>query len=120
MKRSLKDLTTAVGDHFSYLIVYAPEFPKEDRTDADRECGRLLEMLREIERRAGNTPKKQWLRLSITETEQARESLAAADLPAANSLLHSAEEHFKAYLSGKRSRASFIAGPDGAVDRVED
>jgi hypothetical protein len=120
MKRSLKDLTAAAADHFSYLIVYAPEFPKEDQTDADCECGRLLEMLREIEARAAETPKKQWLRLTIKETEDARERFRAEDAGGANDMLHSAEEHFKAYLSGKRERGSFIAGPDGTIERVDD
>ena len=120
MKRSLRDLTAAAADHFSYLIVYAPELPNEDQADADSESGRLLEMLREIEARAAETPKKQWLRLSIKETEDARERFRAGDLGGANGLLHSAEEHFKAYLSGKRDKGSFIAGPDGTIKRTGD
>jgi len=116
MKRSLRALTTAAADHFSYLIVYAPDFPREDKTDVGREYGRLLEMLREIEGRAADTPKKQWLRLAIVETEQARDAHRARDATTANDLLHSAEEHFKAYLSGKRGSPGFIAGPDGTIE----
>jgi hypothetical protein len=120
MKRSLKDLTAAAADHFSYLIVYAPEFPKADQTDAEREGQRLLEMLREIEERAAETPKKQWLRLCIKETEDACERFRADDVGGANDLLHSAEEHFKAYLSGKRDKPGFIAGPGGTIERTDD
>lgn len=120
MMRSMKGLTAAAADHFSYLIVYAPEFPKEDQTDADRECGRLLEMLGEIEQRAADTPKKQWLTLSIKETDDARERFRANDPSGANDLLHSAEEHFRAYLVGKRAAPGFVAGPDGTIERTDD
>jgi hypothetical protein len=120
MMRSLKGLTAAAADHFSYLIVYAPDFPKEDETDAERECGRLLDMLREIGRRAADTPKKQWLLLSIKEMEEVRAKLGANDAAAANDLLHSAEEHFKAYLTGKRGTARFLAGLNGAAEQVDD
>jgi hypothetical protein len=112
-----EDLTGAAADHFSYLIVYAPDFPAEDKTDAGRECEHLLGMLHEIEERAGDTPKKQWLKLAIAETVQARSAFASNDSTAANNLLHAAEEHFRAYLTGKRVRPSFIAGPDGAVEK---
>ncbi len=114
----MKDLTGAAADHFSYLIVYAPEFPAEDATDVNRECQRLLGMLQEIEQRAGDTPKKQWLKLAITETVQARDAFASNDATMANDLLHAAEEHFRAYLAGKQARPSFIGGPDGTIEKV--
>lgn len=118
MKRSIRDLSTAASDQLSYLIVYAPEFPAEDQTTADRECERLLEVLREIAGRAASTPKRQWLVLAIAEVEQARGALRAGEPSAANDLFHSAEEHFKAYLSGRRAAPSFVAGPDGGVERA--
>jgi hypothetical protein len=117
MKQSIKDLSAAATDQFSYLIVYAPEFPPDDQTTSDRECDRLLGMLREIEGRAASTPKKQWLTLAITEVEQACTALRADQASAANDLFHSAEEHFKAYLTGKRAQATFVADPDGGVER---
>ena len=120
MKRSLKDLTNAASDHFSYLIVYAPDFPREDQTNTDRESERLLAMLREIEERSAETPKKQWLRLSINEAEDAREKFRVNEPVPANRLLHSAEEHFKAYLSGKQGKVSFVVGPNGATERVDE
>jgi hypothetical protein len=116
MKQSLRDLSAAASDQFSYLIVYAPNFPADDQTTADLECERLLGMLREVAGRAASTPKKQWLELAIIEVEQARMALRANQASAANDLFHSAEDHFKAYLSGKQAKATFVVGPDGGVE----
>jgi hypothetical protein len=118
MMRRLRDLTSAAADHFSYLLVYAPEFPEEDATDGEQECDRLLAMLRDIDGRTTATARRQWLRLAIKEVEDAREGFRSKSPEVANNLLHSAEEHFKAYVSGRRGRVSFLAGPDGTVERV--
>jgi len=118
MKRSVRDISASAADRFSYIIVYAPDFPSEDQTNADQQCGRLLDDLRELESRAAETPKKQWLLLTLTEVEQARLAFREGDVSAASSLLQSAEGHFKAYLSGKRAKASFIAGPDGTIEQT--
>jgi len=75
-------------------------------------------MLLEIKSRAADTPKKQWLTLAIAEVEQARAALSTSDASGANGLLHEAEDHFSAYLSGKRAKATFIGGPDGGVEQT--
>lgn len=117
-KIPLRELTAEVRDFFSYLIVYTPDFPAEDDTSVEKEFRRLLDGLREIHDRVADIPKKRWIGLAIQEVKEAEAAYLSGDERTGNTLLHSAEEHFKNYLEGKRATTTFVVDADGQAKKT--
>lgn len=104
---------------FNHILLCAPNgFPPEEGTDLQKEFARLLDRLRDILRRVRYPQARQWIQLSIGETEEALVAYVSGDDKKGSDLIQSAEEHFKAYLEGKKASPTFIAGPNGQLEKA--
>jgi len=104
---------------FNHILLCAPnEFPQEEGTNLQKEFARLLDRLKDILNRVNHPQARQWIQLSIGETEEALGAYLAGDEKKGSDFIQTAEEHFRNYLRRKKARPTFIAGPEGDIEKA--
>ncbi len=114
---NVNEKSRRILDHFSYVLVYAPDFPIEDGTDLEAEFARLLKWIRDLQDTLQDAHRKRWIEISVQEIEESLSYYRAGDRNKGGVLLQSAEEHFKRWQEGKGPKPTFLVGPRGETER---
>lgn len=100
-----------IRDRLAYLMMYAPDFPSEDRTSVPKEREELLSLVAGYERDYSNAAKHPRFSLFKSEVAAAFEG-AAVGASETTRLFQTAAERFEE-TSQPPSGPNFIAGPSG-------
>jgi hypothetical protein len=120
---SPKDLDRRVatlGDRLSYVLLYAPDFPREDETTVEHEFDKLVEQVHTLWKEVQDVERRGWLDLLGRELVEAKAAFVEGDTKKGACLIQSAEERLASWHSRKRVRSTFIVGPDGDTKKVDD
>ena len=115
------DLRSQVGrlrDRLSYVLLYAPDFPAEDRTTLSQEFKHLLADVHQLWSRVQDASRRKWLDLLAAELVEARQCFERGDSRGACGLIQSAEERLADWFSNTRSRPTFVVDPDGKARKA--
>lgn len=119
-KRDLNRRIMAIGDRLSYVLLYAPDFPKEDATTVEQEFDKLLGQVHALWNEIQDVERRRWLDLLGRELVEARAAFLGGDTKGGCALIQSAEERLASWRSQKRMRADFIVGPAGDVRKADE
>jgi hypothetical protein len=100
-------------DHFSYILLQGLDYPTTMGQTLDAVFTGLLSGIDVCIREARQEDSRRLLQIARQEAEQALKRYAAGDLHGGSDLLQQAEAHFEVGVSGKKIRATFVAGPTG-------
>lgn len=105
---------------FNHILLCAPNaFPLEEATSLEKAFARLLDRLKDIFHRVRYPQARQWIQLSISQTEEALAAYLSGDDKKGSDLIQAAEEDFRSYLKGKKARPTFVAGPSGEAEKLK-
>jgi len=120
---SRKDLDRRVSglrDRLSYVLLYAPDFPKEDATTVEQEFDTLLAQVHALWNEIQDLERRRWLDLLGRELVEARAAFLEGDTKKGCSLIQSAEERLANWQSREKTKATFIVGPAGDAKKADD
>lgn len=113
----LQSLATEASEIFSYLAVYAPRLPREDRTSTTAELEKLGALLASLRDLLEPPEPRQALALAVAELGAAVRAFEAALEAEGRRLLRAAEEHFRAACEGRAARNVFVGDPEALAGR---
>ena len=102
-------------ERFAYILSNAPDFPAEDGTHLDTELRELRQHVVQIRDRVHGADRKETLKLTLLELDEAAELYATGKVGTARRRLQDAERHFREAWEGRVPRTSFVVTPDGVV-----
>lgn len=117
-KKDTDQRVTVIGDLLSYVLIYAPDFPKEDATSLEEQFDRLLTQIHALWREIQDVDRRRWLDLLGREVVEARASFLQGDEKTGRALIQSAEERLKSWGSRKKMEPTFIVGPTGSTEKA--
>ncbi len=119
MKREqLHYLRSRILDKMAYVLVYAPDFPAEDRTNLHQCQDQLAAMTSEHRASLRTEDQLKWHRIAEQELDDAFNSFTAGDGHRRCSQIQRAEEHFRKSFKAKKIRPNFVVGTDGQVTKT--
>jgi hypothetical protein len=111
----MSDSTGRLLDELSYIVIYAPNFPAEDKTSIEQEMEHVLAGVAQLLQKARQAHSKQLLVLAAQELAQANEAFRSGDSKNGRRLIQEGEEHIREALRPRPRKPSFIAGPAGVL-----
>lgn len=111
---SRKDIgrrVATLSNRLSYVLLYAPDFPKEDATTVEHEFDKVLDQVHTWWKEIQDGEQRRSLDLLGRQLVQARGAFMEGDTRKGSSLIQSAEERLADLRSRKKMRSSFIVGP---------
>jgi hypothetical protein len=116
MKREqLHNLRSKILDKMAYVLVYAPNFPAEDRTSLQQCRDRLTAMTSEHRASVRTDDQLKWHRIAEQELDDAFNAFAAGDTHRGCSQIQRSEEHFRKSFKAKPIRPNFVVAMDGQI-----
>jgi hypothetical protein len=103
----------AVLDQFSYVIVYAPDFPEEDATSIEQELSGLADGVKQLRQRSQDETSIHWLGLALADIERARESFVEGCSDAGSLHLQTARDYVRRAFDKKRAAVRFVTDEQG-------
>ncbi len=116
--QEISNLTSRVLETLAFIKVYAPDFPAEDETTIYKEFSKLFELLQSIAKLLTNTDGRRWVDLTLQETRDALRAFDEGHEDGALHLVHSAEDHFRSYVAGRRFKPGFQVTQEGNVEKL--
>lgn len=107
-------------DRLSYVLLYAPEFPKEDDTTVEKEFDLLLKEVELLWNSIQDVERRRWLDLMSRELSEARGAFLRGDPTAGSVLVEAAEERLANWRSSKQMKATFVVDSSGGVRSTDD
>jgi hypothetical protein len=102
---------------FSFVLVGAPDFPPELKTNTARAFADLRNDLTTLaaffEGQAGT-----WVSIALNEIDASERAYERGDLREGKDLIQRAEVHVRNAVRGKPTRPTFQVAPDGTVDKA--
>src|SRR3990172_5562014 len=100
-------------DFFTYVKLYAPDFPARDGMTCKKAISKLFEYLEEIDEFEQNSTAKQWLRVCRAELKRADKSFDEGEHSKARRTVASARDYLNNAAQRKPMATNFIAGEAG-------
>jgi hypothetical protein len=119
-KKDLNRCVAAIRESLAYVLLYAPQFPKEDATTVEEQFDRLLAQVHALWSELQDVERRRWLDVLGRELVEARAAFLANDIKKGCSLVQSAEERLAGWRSKRKVKASFVVGPGGDVKKVDE
>ncbi|HEY3445006.1 MAG TPA: hypothetical protein VGK67_01535 [Myxococcales bacterium] len=102
-----------VADLFAYIRNFAPDFfPKEDQTDLNAQCTKLLALLQQLHGQTTDAKERERLTCAGREAHEAWQKYLLGEMDAGAAMLEKAERRFQ----GAAESAAPAAGRDGAAE----
>ena len=104
-----------ITDQLSYNLLYAPDYPEEDRTSLEKEELRIREWLADVLQLIRREDVGDWLRLGSSAVATAFEKFRAEQDREARKDIDAAIQYLKNALVQKQHKPDFISSPDGTI-----
>lgn len=113
MNTELKALYQEASDFFTYVKLYAPDFPNRDEMTCEKAITKLFEYLGAIDDSESNSKAKQWLRISGEELKRADRAFGNGEHSQGRRTLGSARDYLNNAAQRKSVRTTFTADENG-------
>jgi hypothetical protein len=102
-----------LAELYSYILIYAPDFPDEDGVDLTAAFTQLFQLLDRLFAQTRGDDQKRWLQVARTEAEEAFRAYASGDDHTGAQIIQRSEEHVRNRFTKKAMRPTFLVGPGG-------
>ena len=116
--RRAYELRNELAELYSYILLYAPEFPEEDQIDLEQAFARLYELLDDLLAQTQAGDQEKWLRVARLEAQEAHKAFGAGDDLEGARIIQRSEEHLGNRFTKKQIRPTFVVDPDGGASKV--
>jgi hypothetical protein len=116
MNTDLKRTYREASDFFTYVKLYAPEFPPADAMSPEKAMSRMFDYLESIETAEQNPSAKQWLRVSHEELKRGARHFAEKQDSDARKAVGSARDYLNNAAQRKSVKPGFLGMEPGFAD----
>jgi hypothetical protein len=116
--RQAYDLRNELAQLYSYILIYAPDFPEEDQIDLTAAFTQLFQRLDRLFAQTRGDHQKRWLQVARTEAEEAFRAYSSGEDHAGAQIIQLSEEHVRNRFTKKAIRPTFLVGPGGETSKA--